>query len=72
MGAAMPDQQYCTEEDAEKQAEVIREFWRKRNVDVTVWVEDLHTGKRSGGAIYNVRSDIKLGAPVTDKKRRAA
>jgi hypothetical protein len=56
----MSDAQYCTEEHAQQQAEMIRQYWSKRNVDVEVWIEAHTTGRRGGGAIYNVRSDIKL------------
>jgi hypothetical protein len=56
----MPDSNWCTKEHAQKQAEMIRAYWQKQNVAVTVWIEEVMTSKR--GSMFNVRSDIKLGA----------
>jgi hypothetical protein len=63
----MSDAKYCTAIQAEQQAERIRQFWQKQNVDVTVWIESQPTGRRGRGSVYFVRSDIKLG--VVERNR---
>lgn len=41
----------------ERRAEVIREYWAKRGVNVTVRVAAASTGKGNGGAVSVIRSD---------------
>jgi hypothetical protein len=54
----MREEDFCTQEQAERQAESIRRYWRERNVEITVWVEALPTSRRN--VIYSVRSDLQL------------
>ena len=64
--APKPQRDYLTEKGAEELAEIIRSAWAKCGHSPRVWVEHClqMLGERSGGAIFQVRSDLVSGVPT--------
>ena len=54
---------YCSKTGATNLALRIKQYWKDKGKDISLWIEPFHTIKTSNHIMFTIRSNLRNGLP---------